>query len=103
MSIWDTALKTINSAIGESVTYKGTGALSESIKAVFSDIAGMRDLQTFNKIVDQEPHILVRLDDLSQDIEQDHIFEIRSTEFYVAYLEKDGEGGAKVFLREKLD
>lgn len=103
MTVWETALQSVTNSIGESVTYKGTGLLTEEIKAVFSDIAGMRDLTTFQKIIDQEPHILIQLDDLTQEPAQDDIFEVRSTEFYVAYLEKDGEGGAKVFLREKLD
>ena len=103
MSFWSAALRTVRSALGETVTYKGTGALSEEIKAVFSDIGSMVELNNFNKIVDQEPQILVRLADLSQDISQDDIFEIRSTDYYVAFVEKDGEGGAKVILREKLD
>lgn len=88
--------------MGETVTYKGSGGLTEEIKAVFSNIGGMVELTNFNKIEDQEPQILVRLNDLSQDISQDDIFLIRSTEYYVAFVEKDGEGGAKVMLREKL-
>lgn len=83
--------------------YKGTGSLNEEIKAVFSDIGMMLDLTNFNKVVDQEPHCLVQLSDLSQEPAQGDIFEVRSTEFYVAYVEKDGEGGAKVFFREKDD
>jgi hypothetical protein len=102
LSIFETSLKTVRSQIGETVVYKGTGSLTESIKAVFSDVAGMRDLATSMKIIDQEPHLLVRLSDLSQEPSQDDIFEVRSAEWYVAYLEKDGEGGAKIFLREKL-
>ena len=103
MSFWSKALKTVRTALGESVTYKGTGLLSEEIRAVFSDTGLMLDLSNFNKVADQEPQLLVRLDDLSQEISQDDIFEIRGIEFYVAYLEKDGEGGAKVMLREKTD
>lgn len=103
MSFWSKALKTVRSALGETVTYKGTGALSEEIKAVFSDVGMMLDLTNFNKVMDQEPQLLVRLADLSQDISQDDIFEVRSTDYYVAFIEKDGEGGAKVILREKLD
>lgn len=102
MSVFSGALKTVKNAIGESVVYKGTGALSESIKAVFCDAGLMLDLSNFNKVLDQEPHLLVQLEDLSQEPSQDDIFEVRSLEFFVAYLEKDGEGGAKIFLREKL-
>lgn len=102
MSFWATALKTVRNALGEDVTYKGSGSLSEQVRAVFSDVGLMLDLTNFNKITDQEPQILVRLDDLSQDISEGDIFEIRSQEFFVAYVEKDGEGGAKVMLREKL-
>ncbi len=102
MSLWSRALKTTRQAIGELVIYKGTGLLNEEIKAVFSDVGMMLDLNTFNKVVDQEPQILVNLDDLSQEPSQDDIFEIRSQEWLVAYIEKDGEGGAKIMLREKL-
>jgi len=84
------------------VTYKGTGSLNEEIKGVFSDAGMMLDLTNFNKIVDQEPQVLVRLSDLSQEPSEADIFEIRGVEFFVAYLEKDGEGGAKIMLREKL-
>ena len=102
MSFWSKALKTVRNSLGEAVIYKGGGALEEHIKAVYSDTGMMLDLQSFNKVIDQEPQLLVRLADLSQDIEQDHIFEIRNVDYYVAYVEKDGEGGAKVMLREKL-
>lgn len=102
MSFFPGALKTIRNSLGETVTYKGNGSLSEEIKAVFSDVGMMLDLQTFNKVVDQEPHLLIRLDDLSKEPEGEDIFEVRSQEFFVAFVEKDGEGGAKVFLREKL-
>lgn len=101
MSIWAKALKTVRSALGESVIYKGTGSLNETIKGVYSDVGMMLDLENFNKVIDQEPQVLIRLADLSQEPSQGDIFEIRSEEFYVAYLEKDGEGGAKVMLREK--
>lgn len=84
------------------MTYKGTGSLNEEIKAVYSDVGMMLDLTNFNKIIDQEPQILVRLADLSQEPSQDDIFTIRGTDYFVAYVEKDGEGGAKIMLREKL-
>jgi hypothetical protein len=102
MSIWDKGLKTIRKQIGETVVYKGTGDLNEEIKGVFSNVAGMRDLLTHTKIIDQEPHLLVRLSDLSQEPSQDDIFVIRSLQWVVAYLEKDGEGGAKIILRESM-
>jgi hypothetical protein len=103
LSLWSKALKTVRSVIGESVVYKGTGSLNESIKGVYSDVGMMLDLENFNKVIDQEPQVLIRLADLTQEPSQGDIFEIRGEEFYVAYLEKDGEGGAKVMLREKAD
>lgn len=102
MKFFSGALKTVRNALGETVVFKGDGLLSEEIRAVFSDTGMMLDLATFNKVVDQEPQILIRLSDLSVEPQGEDIFEIRGQEFLVAYVEKDGEGGAKVFLREKL-
>lgn len=102
MKIWDTARKSILLSIGELVTFKGDGALTEEITAVFSDEFLMIDPETAQKVTNSEPHILVNLDDLSREPVLGDVFEIRSTEFSVGYMERDGEGGAKLFLREVL-
>ena len=103
MSFWDKGLKTVIRSIGESVVFKGTGSpdLNETVRAVFSDVGMMLDLATFNKVLDNEPHLLLRISDLSREPQQDDIFSVRGQEYFVGYVQKDGEGGARVVLREK--
>jgi hypothetical protein len=102
MSVFETGLNTIIRSIGETVTYLGDGSLNDSLKAVFSNEHVMIDPETNQKITNNQPHLLVCLSDLPETPQLGSLFTVRAQNYSVGYLEQDGEGGARVYLREVL-
>ena len=90
----------VSSSLGDSVTFKGTGALTEVVEGIFRRTHLRLDPDTQVPIQTDELNLFVVLSDLSREPTEADFFEIDSTTYKVDAMEKDAHGGALIFLSE---
>jgi hypothetical protein len=90
----------VSSSLGQTVTYKGTGALTEEINGIYRDRYLRVDPETEIGIQTDEKNVYIVLADLSKEPDKNDLFEIDSVSYRVDGLEKDAHGGAYVLLSE---
>lgn len=90
----------VASPLGETVTFKGTGLLTEEINGIFRRHFLRVDPETQVPIQTDELNLKIVLADLSREPTEEDFFEIDSVTYKVDAMEKDAHGGALLFLAE---
>lgn len=90
------------SVFGEPATYTPVGSSSPlEIRVTFDSLYQSVDPETRVAIEMEDPHVGVKLSDLSQDPRHSDVIAVRGKVYKVRRIEPDGQGMAKLFLEEQ--
>lgn len=92
------ALGVCMDALGDDVTYTPAGGSATAIRGIFSETSERFD-GTGVPIRMDRPNLGVRLSDLGQAPKRGDSVSVRGTAYKVSEIEKDGEGGATLYLQ----